>query len=324
MQIDDVRAFAWVVSSGSLSRTAREQNLPKATLSHRLRRLENDVGTALLIRSAAGLTPTKAGWAFLRHAEEVNLAYTRALDSVASEKPAQSVRLSVGATDELSTNLLAPLSLRFATSHPEVSLDLHVMPLGRLLSRETDLDCMICSGLPAILGTANLVARGFSRYVSRLYAAPTYLAERGTPTHPDNLRQHDLISGEGPSGVVPWALENGQASQLIEPRGPLRANDNWVAKVCVLQGYGIGLFPEFFAQEHVPTGDLIEVLPAWTTAPTSVTVLYHDHRFANPHIRAFIDFLVSEFEGFYCFPYRQRDVFRPMPGGSTTRQKGRR
>lgn len=55
MRIDDVRAFAWIAASGSLSRTARDRSLPKATLSHRLRRLEKDVGAVLLIRSGSGL-----------------------------------------------------------------------------------------------------------------------------------------------------------------------------------------------------------------------------------------------------------------------------
>ena len=310
MQIDDVRAFAWIVASGSLSRTARDQSLPKATLSHRLRRLEKDVGAVLLTRSGTGLVPTEAGRTFLKHAQDVELAYTRAMDAVAGQRPAQSVRLSIGATDELSTNLLAPLALQFGRTHAEVALDLHVMPIDRLLMRETDLDCMICSGLPVVENSANLVARGFARYVSRLYAAPSYLARRGVPGTPDDLRQHDLLAGVPPHGVSAWSLSNGKTSAVIDPRGHLRTNDNWVAKVCAIQGSGIGLFPEFFAQEHLLGGELVEVLPTWTTAATSVTVLYHDHRFANPHIRAFVDFLVQEFEGFYRFPYQQGDVFR--------------
>ena len=310
MQIDDVRAFAWIVASGSLSRTAREQSLPKATLSYRLRRLEKDVGAVLLTRSGSGLVPTEAGRTFLKHAQDVDLAYTRAMDAVAGQRPAQSVRLSIGSTDELSTNLLAPLALQFGRKHTEVALDLHVMPIGRLLARETDLDCMICPGLPVVENSANLVARGFARYASRLYAAPSYLARRGIPRTPEDLRQHDLLAGIPPHGVSAWSLSDGKTSIVIDARGHHRSNDNWVAKVCTIQGSGIGLFPEFFAQEHLSGGELVEVLPAWTTAPTSVTVLYHDHRFANPHIRTFIDFLVQEFEGFYRFPYRQGDVFR--------------
>ena len=308
MNIDDIRAFAWIAASGSLSRTAREFAVPKATLSHRLRRLEAELGAPLLDRSGRGLALTPAGTAFLLHAQALEQAYARAHDAVAGQVRAQSVRLRIGATDELGTNLLAPLALQFARDRPEIALDLMIMPTSRLFLAESDLDCMICAGLPATEDGARLVARGFSRYFSRLYASPAYLAQRGTPQHIDDLAGHDLIHNAAPVGTATWSLTDGTTVTLVEPRGPLHTNDNWIAKVCAIQDQGIALFPDFFAQEHVDAGDLVEVLPDWHTAPTSLTVLHHAHRFANPHIRAFIDFLASEFAGLYHFPYRRGDI----------------
>lgn len=94
----------------------------------------------------------------------------------------------------------------------------------------------------------------------------------------------------------------------MRPRGPLTTNDEWVAKVCVLQNRGISLFPDFFAAEHLATGELVRVLPEWGTAEQSVTVLHHPQRFENAHIRAFIAFLKARFFGFYSYPYRPTDL----------------
>lgn len=308
MEIDDVRAFVWIAAARSISRVARERALPKATLSHRLRRLERKVGAPLLSRGASGLALTEAGRSFLEHALHLEASYDRAMDAVAGPQALRGGRLAVGATDELSTNLLAPLALQFAKSRQGISLDLQVMPLARLLDRESDIDCMLCSGLPATENGAHLIARGFARYAARLYAAPSYLERFGTPARISDLVSHHLLAGGVGGTHTGWALTNGKATAVVEPRGPIRSEDNWVAKVCAIQGHGIGLFPDFFAQEHVAAGDLVQVLPEWSTASTVVTVLYHEHRFANPLIRAFVDFLVREFEGFYRFPYRDGDV----------------
>ncbi|MET3900698.1 DNA-binding transcriptional LysR family regulator [Devosia sp. UYZn731] len=253
---------------------------------------------------------TDAGRTFLQHAQAVDQACSRAHDAMASQRPAHSVRLRVGATDELGTNLLAPLGLHFTQNRPEIALDLQIMPKSRLFLPDSDLDCMICAGLPAAEEGADLIARGFARYVSRLYASPHYIARRGMLTSVDDLPLHDLVANAAPVGTVNWHLTDDATQRLIEPSGPLHTNDNWVAKVCVIQGQGIGLFPEFFAREHVLAGDLVEVLPNWHTVPTAINVLHHGHRFANLHIQEFIAFLVADFEGFYHFPYRSGDILR--------------
>jgi DNA-binding transcriptional LysR family regulator len=310
MQIDDIQAFLWMARLGSLSRAAREHGIAKATLSLRLARLEDTVQSPLLQRGA-GMALTDAGRAFLPHAEAVEAAHRRALDAVTGLSAEVGGQLRVGVTEQLATNLLAPLALQFTAENPRITLDLQVMMVERLLRRDADLDCMVCGALPALEEGATLVAQGFHRYRRRLYAAPAYLERRGAPGHPDELGGHDLVGSRWMGGQPGWHLTDGRQELAVEPRGPFSTNDEWVAKVCVLQNRGISLFPDFFAQEHLETGELVPVLPEWSTAASSVTVLHHPHRFQNAHIRAFIDFLTREFRGFYRYPYRPADLMLP-------------
>lgn len=317
MQIDDVKAFLWVAGLGSLSRAAREHGVAKATLSLRLARLEGEVGSVLLKRDA-GMMLTDAGRAFLPHAEALDAAHLSALDAVTGLSSEVGGQLRIGVTEQLATNLLTPLALQFTAEHPRVTIDLQVMMVERLLRRDAELDCMICGALPALEDGAHLVAQGFHRYRRQLYAAPGYLEVRGCPGHPDELAQHDLVGSRWMGGMPGWHLTDGQADIVVEPRGPLSTNDEWVAKVCVLQNRGISLFPDFFAHEHVSTGELVPILAEWGTAPSSLTVLHHPHRFHNAHIRAFVTFLTRGFEGFYRYPYRPMDLMPLGAGGSPT------
>ena len=69
--LKELEAFAAVVRSGSLSLTARELNLPKSTLSRRIRQLEAGVGQSLLRRESNQLIPNEAGHVFYRYCDEI-------------------------------------------------------------------------------------------------------------------------------------------------------------------------------------------------------------------------------------------------------------
>jgi DNA-binding transcriptional LysR family regulator len=310
MEIDDIRAFLLVARLGSLSQAARDHAIAKATLSLRLARLENATGSRLLERSGSGMSLTEAGARFLPHAEEVEDAHRRALDAATALAPALRGLLRVGVTEQLATNLATPLALQFIQQHRGITLDLQVMPVERLLRRE--LDCMICGDLPGLEEGASFVAQGFCRYRRHLYASPSYLAVRGLPVQPSDLLGHDLIGSHAMGRLTGWHLHKGDDEVVVEPAGPLTTNDEWVAKVCVLQARGISLFPDFFAREHLATGELVPVLPDWSTRAASVTVLHHSQRSQNAHIRAFISFLVAHFRGFYSYPYGPGDLMDEM------------
>src|SRR5262249_47658780 len=67
----ELLAFARTVDSKSVSRAATELGVPRATVSRRLARLEERLGTRLLRRTTRSLVLTDAGEALYRHARIV-------------------------------------------------------------------------------------------------------------------------------------------------------------------------------------------------------------------------------------------------------------
>jgi DNA-binding transcriptional LysR family regulator len=59
--LNDLRFFAAVVSSGGFSKAARALSLPKSRLSRRIAHLEADLGVRLLERSTRRLKVTEVG-----------------------------------------------------------------------------------------------------------------------------------------------------------------------------------------------------------------------------------------------------------------------
>jgi DNA-binding transcriptional LysR family regulator len=74
--------FRAVVRAGSISAGARELGWTQPAVSQQLAGLEREAGTPLLVRGPAGVVPTEAGAAVLRHADAVDAALRSAREEV--------------------------------------------------------------------------------------------------------------------------------------------------------------------------------------------------------------------------------------------------
>lgn len=79
MELRQLRYFVRVVEAGSIGRAAMSLAMVTSALSQQISRLEGELSTRLLQRSASGVVPTDAGLAFFRQAQ---LALRHADDAV--------------------------------------------------------------------------------------------------------------------------------------------------------------------------------------------------------------------------------------------------
>lgn len=84
MEIRQLRYFAAIVETGSVSRASRALHIAQPALSKQLAQLEEELGVKLLARSVRGVTPTEAGLAVFRHAQAI-LKQVQATRAVAAE-----------------------------------------------------------------------------------------------------------------------------------------------------------------------------------------------------------------------------------------------
>lgn len=89
MELRQLRYFVKIVDLGSVSRAAADLYVAQPALSKQIAALEAELGTALLVRSTRGVTPTDAGVAFYAQAQAVLRQLGRIPDEVrsAAESP---------------------------------------------------------------------------------------------------------------------------------------------------------------------------------------------------------------------------------------------
>lgn len=119
-----LRAYVAVKEAGGFTRAAERLHLSQSAVSHQIRRLEAQAGTALLVRTTRSLALTEDGEDFLRYAEQV----LRAQDALARRFQRSSVAGAVrfGVPENFMGERLPLLLARFARVFPAVRLDVFV------------------------------------------------------------------------------------------------------------------------------------------------------------------------------------------------------
>jgi LysR family tcuABC transcriptional regulator len=122
MELRQLRYFARVVELGSMSRAALDLGVVQSALSQQISRLEGELSTRLLQRTAKGVIPTEAGLAFFREAQ---LALRHADEaSRAAQQARLSGSVSVGLAPTTASVLGLPLMRAMRDRYPEVRLQM--------------------------------------------------------------------------------------------------------------------------------------------------------------------------------------------------------
>jgi DNA-binding transcriptional LysR family regulator len=100
-----------VAREGSFSAAARALDYTQPAISHRVARLEAEVGTPLLVRTARGVRLTEAGQALVQHTDAVLARLESAEDEIAAIAGLRAGRVRLAAFPSASATLVpAPVA----------------------------------------------------------------------------------------------------------------------------------------------------------------------------------------------------------------------
>jgi DNA-binding transcriptional LysR family regulator len=298
LEPNDLLLFARVVDEGSFSRAALRLGLPKSTVSRRVAALEAQLGERLLLRTTRKLTVTDFGVAVLEHAHHVVEDVAAAASLAQNRQLKPSGRLRVTMPSDMANLVLAPLLAEFVLKHPAITLEVD------LSARFVDLigeNFDIAIRMGELRDDASLAARRVAAFTGSLYAAPAYLARRGTPSEPEALMEHDALRILARTGdPMPWLLVRGDTRWEGIPPGRATANSPEVLMRMALAGAGIAVVHDYFALPYLQRGELVQVLPDWHTPPVAAWAVFPGRRLMPARTRVFLDALNAKFTGEEC------------------------
>lgn len=292
LAFDHLLLFTRVAALGSLSAVARERDVPVSQVSRALARIEKTCGARLIHRSTHALALTAEGEIFLGYCQRITGSLEEMEAEFASTTHGVTGMVRVAASSVIAQYQLLPSLKGLCQKHPQLRIELEVSDRMADLARE-GIDIAIRTGtqLPE-----TMVARQIGELGRALYAAPSYVAAAGMPSHPDDLAQHRLITNTVAAYFNDWSfvIEGKSVKRLAQ--GFWRCNDTSIATTMALEGLGIARLATFVAVPLVAQKRLVPVLSAFVE-PMAVPIFAAtaSSRQRLPKIRACIDYWAQWF-----------------------------
>jgi LysR family transcriptional regulator, chromosome initiation inhibitor len=262
---DALECLAAIVEEGGFERAAQRLSITQSAVSQRLRALEAQVGTVLIVRSRP-LKPTSAGQLLLKHTKQLRLLRADlerdlkelAPSSTGGAREEERISIAVNA-DSIATWALPALNELACQGLPmEIITDDQDFTHEWLREGEV-LGCV--TTLKQALRGCKVVPLGAMNYV--VVANPEY-AKRRCPQGltPHNFRELPFIAfnrkDDGQTEFVSKAfgLKRVTLSQLFVPssEGQVRA---------VLAGWGVSILPELLVRGLLEQRALVNLAPSY-------------------------------------------------------------
>ncbi len=289
--LDGVALFLRVVEAGSFTAAARRLTVPTSTVTRIVSRLEQSLRVRLVHREARRLVLTEAGRRLVAQASPHVAALQEAAVAAQAEVEQPSGTLRVAAGSGIGASPIGELLTRFVAQYPLVSLELDLSPRAVDLVAEGFDVALRASG--KLQDDSRLVARRLAESTMGVFAAPDYLARRGTPTTVEALSAHDCVLFRPKNGRNVWVLSGPDGRRSVEVTGRLSSSDLPFIRDVVRLGVGLGMFPLNLASEDVRAGRLVRVLPGYTRRGGTLYVVYPAARHLPRKVAVFRDFFLA-------------------------------
>ena len=143
------------------------------------------------------------------------------------------------------------------------------------------------------LRDSGIVATKIGKSVRYIVAASDYLKGRKLPTEPDELKAYDCVLFNAKNHEADWDLISGRKRVRVHVAGSVSSRDCQSVAAFVLRGHGIGLLETAYADQALARGDIVRLLPRWTSTEVPVFALYPTRKFLPPRVRAFLKALAA-------------------------------
>jgi len=244
MRIDflGLEAFLSIADHGSFHRAAANLNLSQTALSHRMKKLEDDLGIKLLTRTTRHVALTPAGVELLPKARRLMADISSSFDELRLQGKARQERLTIGCLPTIAVHYLPPLLARLRKSFPD--LNIRVLDNSKLEIAEK-----VHSG-EAEFGITIVAADRWDLEITPLMKEPFVLVcPKGHPLATQKAVSWSSLKGEP---LVRVSTQTGNRQLIDDALGPRREDMSWRYEVqhivsalgLVRAGLGLTVVPQ--------------------------------------------------------------------------------
>ncbi|MBB5399132.1 MULTISPECIES: LysR family transcriptional regulator [Paraburkholderia] len=291
-RFEEMRVFVRIAERQSFTRAADDLQIPRATVTNLMKRLEQRLGARLLERTTRTVRLTPDGDAHYQRCVRLIADMEEAEGAFSNVAPKGLLRVNVQGT--LARHFVVPALPAFLARFPDIELMIGEDDRLVDLVRE-GIDCVLRAG---VLQDSSMVGRRVAQLQQVTVASPSYLATYGEPADPGALSTHRAVNYVSSATGKPLPLEfrvDGRDTALVLPSAVSVSGAELYAGAAIA-GLGIVQVPRYRVADELAAGRLRVILADYPPPPMPVSVLYPQNRQLSSRVRVFAQWLWEIFE----------------------------
>ncbi|WP_395317056.1 LysR family transcriptional regulator [Variovorax sp. UC74_104] len=291
-RFQEMQAFVRIAERQSFTQASEDLQIPRATVTNLIKRVEQRLGTRLLERTTRTVRLTQDGEAYYGRCVRLLADVEEAEGLFRDAAPKGLLRVNLQGT--LARHFVVPALPGFLARHPE--LELHIGEDDRLVDLVREgVDCVLRAGT---LQDSSMVGRRVALLPQVTVANPAYLAAHGEPRSPEELASHRAIhyvsSATGKALPLEFTVDGRVTSVQLGGIVSVTGADLYTGSA--IAGLGLVQVPRYRVASELADGRLKVLLPEFAPPPMPVSVLYAQNRQLSSRVRVFTQWLRDIFE----------------------------
>jgi DNA-binding transcriptional LysR family regulator len=291
-RFEEMRVFVRVAERQSFTRASDDLQIPRATVTNLIKRMEERLGARLLERTTRTVRLTPDGQAYYGRCVRLIADMEEAEGSFSNLAPKGLLRVNLQGT--LARHFVVPTLPAFLARYPDIELTIGEDDRLVDLVRE-GIDCVLRAGT---LQDSSMVARRVAHLQQVTVASPAYLEKYGEPADPSVLESHRAVNyvSSATGKLVPLEFDiEGRITPMLLP-GAVSVTGVELYTGSAVAGLGIVQVPRYRVSDELASGRLKIILANFPPPPMPVSVLYPQNRQLSSRVRVFATWLRDIFE----------------------------
>ncbi|SAL01533.1 LysR family transcriptional regulator [Caballeronia calidae] len=290
-RFQEMQVFVRIAERHSFTQAADDLQMPRATVTNLMKRMEERLGARLLERTTRTVRLTLDGEAHYRRCVRLIADLEEAEGSFRHAEPKGLLRVNLQGT--LARHFIMPGLPAFLERHRQIELQIGEDDRLVDLVRE-GVDCVLRAGT---LQDSSMVGRRVALLEQVTVASPAYLSREGVPDDVEALASHRAVNfvSSATGRVLPLEFTMNERVETIELKAAVSVTGVELYTQAALAGLGIVQVPRYHVDDALADGRLQVLLPDLPPPPMPVSVLYPHNRQLSARVRVFADWLSDVF-----------------------------
>jgi len=289
-----LRIFSKVLELGSFTQAALVLKQPKSRVSKAITRLEEQMKVQLIRRTTRSVSATTAGQNFFHKIYPLLKDIDNELLQVSEDRCELSGVLRLSVPEDFGHTLLGDLINDFNELYPDIQFNVIISDTFVDLTKH-NIDLAFRIGK---LDDSSLIQKKIGNVELILVATPEYLKKYPAPLIKKDLTQHKLLTFI----KFDQSAEFDPLNEIINQRelkSRFACTSFPLLLTMAMKDAGIALIPDFYCRQQLLSGDLIRVLPTFSTGRRSIHLVYPPSKSMPRRLRTFIDFASNKLQSHF-------------------------